>query len=153
MAIDFLGVALIVIGLVLFGLELLHPGALLLIPGSILLVAGVLYIFFPSTLLSTPYGLIAILLAAIVAAIVQVPFYQWIAPNHRPMTSTSAGFTGQTAMVVAPIVPDSLSGKVRIGTEVWSARSDRPIPTGTRVRVVSGEGVSVRVVPVDEVAA
>jgi membrane protein implicated in regulation of membrane protease activity len=153
MAVDFFGVALVVIGLILFGLELVHPGALLFIPGSIILVAGILYIFFPSTLLSTPYGVITILVVAIVAALVQIPFYQWVAPNHRPMTSTSAGFTGQTAMVVSPIVPDSLSGKVRIGTEVWSARSDAPIPSGTRVRIISGEGVSVRVVPIDETAS
>jgi inner membrane protein len=153
MALDFFGAALIVIGLVLFGVELIHPGALLLVPGSIVLMAGILYIFFPATLLQTPYGALAILLAAIVGALVQIPFYRWVAPNHRPMTTTSGGFNGEVGVVVSPIVPNTLRGKVRIRTEVWSAQSDTAIPAGAHVKVVSGEGVSLRVVPMEEAPA
>lgn len=153
MVLDWFGVALIVVGLILFGVELIHPGALLLVPGSIILMAGVLYIFFPATLLQTPYGALAILLAAIVGALVQIPFYRWVAPNHRPMTTTSGGFTGEVGIVVAPIDPNTMRGKVRIGSEVWTARADRAIPSGTRVKVVSGEGVSLLVVPSEEPGA
>ena len=150
MVLDWFGVALVVIGLVLFGVELIHPGALLLVPGYIVLMAGLLYTFFPATLLDTPWGVLVIVLAAIVGALVQIPFYRYIAPTHRPMTTTSSGFTGETGVVVAPIVPNSLKGKIRIRTEIWSAQSEAPIPNGTRVRVVSGEGVSLRVVPAEE---
>ncbi len=153
MALDWFGITLIVVGLILFGVELIHPGALLLVPGSIVLMSGVLYIFFPATLLQTPYGALAILLAAIVGALVQIPFYRWVAPTHRPMTSTASGFNGEVGIVVAPIDPDTMRGKVRIGSEVWTAKADRAIPSGTRVKVVSGEGVSLRVVPAEEPAA
>jgi inner membrane protein len=152
MAIDVFGVLLIVIGLALFAFELAHPGALLLIPGSVLVMAGLLYTFFPSTLLSTPYGAIAIILAAIVGALVQLPYYKYVAPNHRPMASTASGFAGESGVVVSPIVPNTLSGKVRVRTEVWSARADVPIPAGTRVKILSGEGVSLKVTPADDAA-
>src|SRR5579871_1667384 len=134
MALDWFGITLIVVGLILFGVELIHPGALLLVPGSIVLMSGVLYIFFPATL-------------------VQSPFYRWVAPTPRPMTSTASGFNGEVGIVVAPIDPDTMRGKVRIGSEVWTAKADRAIPSGTRVKVVSGEGVSLRVVPAEEPAA
>ncbi len=154
MVLDWFSGALIVIGLILFGVELIHPGALLLVPGSIVLMAGVLYLFFPpSFIYGTPYGALAILIAAIVGALVQIPFYRWVAPNHRPMTTTSSGFTGEFGVVISPIEPNTMRGKVQIGSEVWTAKSDRLIPNGTRVKVVSGEGVSLRVIPADDAAA
>ena len=56
-------------------------------------------------------------------------------------------------IVIAPVVPNTLKGKVRVKSEVWSARSDVAIPTGVRVRVVQGEGVSITVQPVEGQAA
>ena len=56
---------------------------------------------------------------------------------------------GAEAIVIVPIVPNTLKGKVRVRSEVWSARASVEIPEGTRVRVVHGEGVSVTVVPLE----
>jgi membrane-bound ClpP family serine protease len=153
MVVDAIGVTLVIAGIVLFVLEIVHPGALLLIPGSILLVAGLLYIFFPSTLLNSGYGPLLIISAAIVSALIELPYYRYIAPNHRPMSTTTAGLTGEQGIVVTDIVPNTIKGKVRVKSEIWSARSDRPIATGTMVRVVSGEGVAVKVIPLEETPA
>jgi len=144
-----LGVLLIIIGIVLLAFELVHPGALLLIPGSILLVAGLLYLILPSVLLDSAWGPIAIVVTAAVAALVEIPYYRWVAPTHRPLSTTSGGLVGDEAIVIAPIVPNTLKGKVRVRSEVWSARSNIPIPAGTRVRIVHGEGVSVSVEPIE----
>jgi membrane protein implicated in regulation of membrane protease activity len=144
-----LGVPLVVAGIVVLAMEFAHPGALLFIPGSVLIVAGFLELAFPDVLVGTPYGIIAIAVVATAAGIAEIPYYRWVAPTHRPMTSTSAGFEGQYAIVTAPIVPNSLSGKVRIGSEIWSAQAEVRIPAGTRVKVVGGEGVAVRVVVAD----
>ncbi len=144
-----IGIALVVAGIILLMSELIHPGALLLIPGSILLVAGFLYLFVPNLLLDSYYGPFAIVVTAILAALVEIPYYRWVAPTHRPLSTTSGGLVGDEAIVIAPVVPGTLRGKVRVRSEIWSARSDVPIPVGTRVRIVHGEGVSVSVVPVE----
>jgi inner membrane protein len=140
---------LIIVGGALFAFELIHPGAWLLIPASIMIVAGILYLTLPSLLLNSVFGPAIVVLVALAAAIATIPYYRWVAPIHEPMSTTVHSLQGQTGVVVAPIVPDSLSGKVQIQSEVWSARSEQPIPKGTRVQVVSGEGVSVLVRPID----
>jgi membrane protein implicated in regulation of membrane protease activity len=140
---------LIIVGSALFAFELIHPGAWLLIPASIMIVAGLLYITLPGLLLNSVYGPAIVVLVALAAALATIPYYRWVAPIHKPMSTTVQSLEGQTGVVVTDVVPDSLSGKVQIQSEVWSARSDRTIPAGTRVRVVSGEGVSVLVRPVD----
>lgn len=144
-----LGIVLVLGGIILFALELVHPGVLLLIPGSILLVAGFLYLLLPNVLLDGPWGIAVILLAAIIATAVEIPYYRWVAPTHRPLSTTSSGLIGEVGVVIAPVIPNTLRGKVRVKSEVWSARADIPIPAGARVRVVQGEGVSVTVQPVE----
>lgn len=143
------GITLVAIGVALFGVELVHPGAFLLIPASILLAAGVLYLFAAPILLATVYGPAIVVGVAVAAALATIPYYRWVAPTHQPMSTTTGSLTGEVGIVIAPIVPDTLKGKVRIRSEVWSARADRAIPEGTKVRVLRGEGVSVEVQPID----
>jgi Membrane-bound serine protease (ClpP class) len=42
------------------------------------------------------------------------------------------------------------SGRVRLQGEVWSARSEGPIPAGTQVRVKGREGLTLLVEPVQK---
>lgn len=140
---------LIIVGSALFGFELLHPGAWLLIPASIMIVAGILYLTLPGLLLNSYFGPAVVVLVALGAALATIPYYRWVAPTHEPLSTTVQSLEGETGVVVVPVVPDSLAGKVQIRSEVWSARGEGPIPAGTRVRVVSGEGVSVLVRPLD----
>lgn len=143
------GILVTAIGIALFAFELIHPGALLFIPGSVLVVAGFLYLFFPTYLLDSAIGPIAIIVAAFISIVVEILYYRWVAPTHRPLSTTSGGLVGSEGVVVVPIVPDTLRGKIRVNSEVWSARAPVAIPAGTRVRVVHGEGVSVQVEPVE----
>lgn len=147
------GIVLIIGGLILLALEIVHPGAFLLIPGAVVLTGGVLYLFAYPLLTSTIYGPLIVAAVAILAAFVTIPYYRHIGATHRPMTTTPDSLTGEVGMVITAVVPDSLSGKVRIHSEVWSARSDRPIPAGTRVRVEGGQGVAVWVRPVESSAS
>ncbi len=144
-----LGVILVVGGIVLLAAELVHPGALLFIPGSVLLVAGFLYLFTPTTLLDSALGPIAVIVAAVIATVVEIFYYRWVAPTHRPLSTTTSGLIGEEAVVISPIVPDTLKGKVRVRSEIWSARAAVAIPVGARVRIVHGEGVSVSVERID----
>jgi len=145
---DAIGITMVVVGIALLAFELIHPGALLIIPGSILLVAGFLYLFLPDVLLDSYVGPVVVVVAAIVGALVEIPYYRWVAPVHRPMSTTSGGLVGEEAIVIAPVEPNTLRGKVKVRSEIWSAKADQPIPVGTRVRIVHGEGVSVTVQPI-----
>lgn len=143
------GIAVIIAGAVLFAVELVHPGALLIIPGTILLVGGILYILIPDVLLNSIYGPFAVLAAALLATGGTILYYRWLAGTHKPLSTTSSGLVGEEAIVVADVVPNTLKGKIRVRSEIWSARSSFPIPAGTRVKVVHGEGVSVTVEPIE----
>ena len=147
------GLLIVIIGAGLFTVEIFHPGALLLIPGSIVLVAGFLYLFAPNDLLDSYIGPVAIVIAAILGALIEIPYYRWVAPVHRPLSTTSAGLVGDEAVVITAVEPETLKGKVRIRSETWSARASQPIPAGTRVRVIHGEGVSLTVEPIETPAA
>lgn len=144
-----IGITLIVVGLILFAFEIVHPGIFLLIPASILLAAGMLALFAEPLLVTSVFGPTIIVVVAIGSALATIPYYRWVAPTHEPMSTTSQSLTGEVGIIIAPVVPDTLRGKVRIRSEVWSARADRPIPEGTRVRVIKGEGVSLTVQPID----
>lgn len=141
------GGALLIVGVALFIVELFHPGALLLIPATIIIVGAVLYLLIPNVLLDSIYGPVAILIAAIAATGTTILYYRWLAGTHPPLSTTSGSLVGAEAIVIADVVPNTLRGKVRVRSEVWSAKATIPIPAGTRVRVVAGEGVSVTVEP------
>ncbi len=143
------GIAIVVIGIILLALELAHPGVLLFIPGTILMVAGFLYLLLPDVLLDSILGPIIVILVAIGATLIEMRYLLWIGKPTKPMSTTTAGLIGESAIVTVAVVPHTLKGKVRIRSEIWSAIADQPIPAGTHVRVVHGEGVSLRVEPVD----
>lgn len=143
------GILILLIGGALFTIEIFHPGALLLIPATILIVGAVLYLLIPTVLLDSLWGPIAIVVAALVATAVTIFYYRWLAGTHQPLSTTTKGLVGEEAIVISDVVPDTLRGKVRVRSEIWSARSATPIAKGTRVKIVGGEGVSVAVVPAD----
>jgi inner membrane protein len=142
------GILIILIGGAFFTIEVFHPGALLLIPATIMIVGGFLYLLIPDVLLRSVWGPVAILVAALLATVVTILYYRWLAGVHKPLSTTSGGLVGEEAVVIADVVPNTLRGKVRVRSEIWSARADVPIPAGTRVRVVAGAGVSVTVEPI-----
>ena len=57
--------------------------------------------------------------------------------------------TGREAMIGAEgtVIQDGASPVIRVGDELWNARSHGPIVTGELVRVVGLEGLRLRVEP------
>lgn len=147
---DVLGVILVIVGVFLFAVEIVHPGALLLIPASIVIAAGLLFLFLPNVLVGSLLGPVIVVGAAMAAALATIPYYKWVAPVHRPMSTIPSSLEGEVGVVIAPVIPDTLRGKVRVNSEIWSARAEMPIPAGTKVRILGGEGVSIRVVPLTD---
>ncbi|HEV2449409.1 MAG TPA: NfeD family protein [Thermoplasmata archaeon] len=148
-----LGIIVLLVGLAVTTFEVLHPGAFLLIPGTVFIVVGLMYIFIPDVLTTSYYGPLVIAVVAIAAMFATIPLYKHAGKTHRPSTTTPYSLVGEPGLVVAAVDNDSLRGKVRVGSEIWSARASRQLPAGTRVRVTGGEGVAVTVEAVDSDAS
>ena len=93
--------------------------------------------------------LIFLVLSALALALVRPIAVRLLKPRHDPTNADRV--IGQTALVTEDI--DNLQGKGRVSISGadWTARAqeDRPIPAGSKVRVLRIEGVKVIVVPAD----
>lgn len=136
----------IVIGLIFLIIEALSPGFFLLIPGAIFTVVGVIGYFvddfFTSWLLAA-----TVVITAIVASVVTIKAYQMLAKPAPPETMVAESMIGKDGTVIVPVESGNLRGKVRIGSDTWSAMSESPIAAGTEVVVYAAQGVHVKVRP------
>ncbi|HEY5270917.1 MAG TPA: NfeD family protein [Anaerolineales bacterium] len=109
-------------------------------------IIGSVYLFPSSGLLPAVNPLVAVVVSALSAGFLWLVVRKSIQAHHaRPLQDLSAliGKTGQAKTRVQE------EGSVQMAGELWSARSEKPIPAGSRVRVVSREGF-VLVVTLDE---
>lgn len=83
----------------------------------------------------------------IVFFIVAVPF--GILAQSRRVVTGQAGIVGETGEARTDLSP---RGKVYVHSEYWSAEASVPIQAGTRVRVVSVDGMVLRVEPIRQEA-
>jgi membrane-bound serine protease (ClpP class) len=92
----------------------------------LVLIAILLAIF----VLPSPWGLVAVL-GALVVDLAEVAFGLWYAKRRRPQTGAEAliGSIGRVVVRCDPL------GQVRVGGELWQARSDDAAETGADVRV------------------
>ena len=105
----------------------------------IFLIALFLAYFAPSTAWS-----VAILGLGVVGEVVEIVYGRRLARRWRPKTGPQT-MIGKTAEVVSPLRP---LGQVRIGGELWEARSTAGVGSGERVRVDSIDGLTLVVTPV-----
>ena len=78
----------------------------------------------------------------IVFFIVAVPV--GILAQSRRVVTGQAGIVGEKGVTVTDV---ALTGKAYVHSEYWNAKADAPIPAGTRVRVVSVEGMVLTIEP------
>lgn len=149
--ISYAGVALIILALGLFVAEFLVSGfglltgggVLALILGSIMLIdTDVPFlqiswkVLVPVTTLTIAFGILAAVMA--------------IRAHRRRPVSGAEGLVGAEVTLDAPLSP---VGHIWLEGESWQARSAKPLPAGTRVRVVALEGLTAVVEPVNAPAA
>jgi membrane-bound serine protease (ClpP class) len=145
----YLGAVLMVVGIVVLVIDVAHPGLFLLIPAAVLVAVGLMLMVVPALFSTNPVAAALILLAAgCGGGVAAIPIYQRIAPLQSPIASTVGSLTGSKAVVTVPTSPGNIKGKIRIRGEVWSAKSDEPIASGTEVIVTGGEGIILTVTPV-----
>jgi len=134
----------VIIGVILLMTEAFSPGAFMVIPGTVLVILGIIVYVFPDTLFSI-YSPIIALAVAIPVTFGTVKMYQVLARPEPPTTTVTESLVGKEGIVTVRTVPENIIGKVRIESDVWSARSDEPIEAGTEVVVVKSQGVHVTV--------
>ena len=144
-----LGWFLIILGALLLLVEVHSPGFFAAVPATILIIFGIL-VLVGLDIFTYPWGIIIAVIVAIVASCVTVTVYSRMTPNKVPTTISRDSLVGKEGRVTKKIDPDSIRGKVMIGTTEWSALSAGPgIPAGAKVRIVSSQGVHI---VVEEVA-
>ena len=139
---------MIILGFCFLAAEALHPGFFIAVPGTVLLVMGAIFILLPGVF--EQWSPIIMVVTAIVASIGTIMIYRRIAPGQKPFTTSMDTLAGKKGIVTIDIDPGSISGKVRIDNQIWSATSDTSISTGTAIEVTESEGVHVKVVEMVE---
>ncbi len=123
-------------------IEALSPGAFLIVPATIVIIIGIMGLIYPDLLFSIWSPIIAVILF-VPMTYVTIKLYQRLAPPAPPQTTVATSLVGMKGIVTKRVRPNSLTGKVRIDHDVWSATSDKEIQEGSKVVVKSSEGVHV----------
>ena len=138
------GWMLVVLGTVFLVIEATNPGFFIAVPGTVMIILGVLLLM-GVDIFSGPVGLVVGVVAAVVVSILTILLYRRINPGETPPTTISRdSLVGLEGRVIKKVNPGSLSGKVFIAGQEWSAKSaSGEIPPGVTVRVTASEGVHI----------
>jgi len=135
------GWLMVIVGLGLLIVEAAQPGFFVAVPGTTLIVLGVVTILIPEV--AQDYAPVIIVVTALVSSIITITFYRKMAPGQKPLSTSMDNLAGKEGMVVRKITPDSISGKVNIDNQIWSATADSIIDEGKKVSIISSEGVHI----------
>ena len=141
--INYAGVALIILGLALMIGEAFAPSfGVLGIGGVIAFVIGsVILIDTDSPGFSIALPLI-LSLAIVSAGIIFLVMSMAIRSRNRPVVSGAEQMVGSTGAALDAFTGQ---GSVRVHGEIWSARTDKPVETGQRIRVTGIQGLILEV--------
>ncbi len=137
-------IILIIVGAIFLIIEAFSPGAFMVIPGTVLVILGLIGAAFPDILLSWWSPVIALVIVVPVT-LITIKGYQRLAKPEPPMTTVVSSLIGREGIVVVETEVGTMKGKVKVGSDTWSATSDEPIGAGETVVVESSEGVHVHV--------
>ena len=100
-------------------------------------IAGTLYLFPSGGLLPAVNPILAVLVSLLVAGFLWWTIRKVVAAHHTRPLQDLQNLIGKTGEAKTRVHEE---GSVQMAGELWSARSEKPIPAGSRVRVVSREG-------------
>jgi membrane protein implicated in regulation of membrane protease activity len=131
----------LVLGIILIVLEIFTLSFYLLWFGIGAIAAGIVAYLIPSlSVVMLIFTLVSLLLLIFTRPLTKKWFRQ------ENLQSGVYALVGREGIVVEAIGKDGEVGRVKIGGEVWTAKSvDRSIPEGSAVRVVQVEGVTLLV--------
>jgi membrane-bound serine protease (ClpP class) len=150
MPIDVAGLLLLILGISLLIVEVTVPSfGVLGIGGIIAVVAGSIMMTDEVPGVRVSYGTIIPLAIAMAIIVLGLGRLAIRAQRLAPVTGAAAmvGEVGSTLTAIAP----PAAGQVRVHGEIWRASSSRPVPPGTRIRILGINGLTLEVEP-DEAA-
>jgi membrane-bound serine protease (ClpP class) len=110
------------------------------------LIAGSLYLFPSKGFLPAVNPVLAVVVSLSVAGFLWLVIRKVGAAYHARPLQDLKGLIGQTGEAKTQVHDE---GSVQVASELWSARSEKSIPAGSRVRIISREGF-VLVVALDD---
>ena len=134
-----------ILGVLFMIMELFTPGFFLLLTGIAACFTGAIAYLIPDILW------LQWIIFGLSTVLALVFLRRYILNKIEPIntvTSNVDGLIGKKALVISEILPDSIKGQVRIGGEVWIAKSedDQPISVNEEVVVkrINGTKLIVR---------
>lgn len=143
--INYAGAALVIVGIGLMVAEI-HIGAFgaLGIGGIAAFVIGALMMFPARGTGFTLSGAVVIGAAIASAALILLALAVLLRSRKRPVATGSEALIGAEGEAVSW---DGNEGRVRVAGEIWRARSAMPLAAGKRVKIISRDGLALRVEP------
>jgi membrane-bound ClpP family serine protease len=138
-----LGWLLIVIGAILLLVEISSPGFFATVPATVMIIFGILLLL-GMDIFNNGWGVAIGVVVAVAAAGFTVWMYSRVTTDESPTTISRDSLIGREGRVLKDVDPNSLTGKVMVGTTEWSAHSTGAhIVTGKKVKIVDSEGVHI----------
>jgi len=106
----------------------------------LLLVAGSVFLFAPTESLISVNPFLALFMSALVAVVIWAVLRQLIEVVSRRPTHDLDALVGLVCTAVTDVFKE---GSVQVNGELWSARSDVDIPSGSSVHVIGREGFTL----------
>jgi membrane-bound serine protease (ClpP class) len=104
------------------------------------LIVGSLYLFPGTGWLPAVNPILAVIVSAVSAGFLWLAVRKGMQAHHTHPLQDMRNLIGQTGQARTEVFD---SGSVQVASELWSARSAKPISAGSRVRVVSREGFTL----------
>lgn len=141
--VNFAGLALILLAIVMFVLEIKVPS------GGLLTVGGVVAMIIGSIMfIDSPLPFMRVSLSVIIPAVMFTALFFLFAvgmglrAQSRKVATGIQGLEGEVGTAKSDV---GERGSVFVHGEYWNARSDEPIPVGSRIEVVSVDGMLLTV--------
>jgi membrane-bound serine protease (ClpP class) len=110
-------------------------------------VVGSSYLFKGEGWKPAVHPLFAIFLSLLLAGFLWISLEKSMQAFRMPLKNDPDALIGATGEAKTPIGEE---GSVQVRSELWSARSEKPIPAGTRVRILRRDGFVLEVEPLEE---
>lgn len=142
------GIALILLGLVIFIIDLKLQSGLMAIGGAFALGLGSLFLFRPNEqAVAVSWWLIALATLG-TAGFFTLGLQRAMRAMRLPAKVGHETLVGEPGVVKAALTESNgLTGTAQVGGELWTVKSEQPLPEGSEVLVEDVEGVMLRVRP------
>jgi membrane-bound serine protease (ClpP class) len=131
----------LVLSLVPFVYAIQKPKRELFLALSLLgFVIGSVYLFPSQGFIPAVHPVLAVVVSALSSGFVWLVVRKSIQAHHRPPINDLKNLIGQVGLAKTRVHE---AGSVQVASELWSARSEKPIPDGSWVKVVKRDGFTL----------